>query len=78
MDRRVLLPTLDPAVSPLQPSQQWDLQAAGLTTKNWEGHARDPPLLDERPTLLLISDDNFTPLQTTRLARITLPCPAPR
>jgi hypothetical protein len=78
VDRLVLLPTLDPAVSPLQPLQQWVLQAAGLTTKNWEGLARDPPLSDGRPTLLLVSDDNFIPLQTSRLARITPRCPAPR
>lgn len=78
MDRLVLLPTLDPAVSLLQPLQQWDLQAAGLTTKNWEGLAPGPPLSDGRPTLPQVSDDNFSSLLTSRLARITPRYPAPR
>jgi hypothetical protein len=77
-NRLVLLPTPDPAAPPLRPLQDWDLQAAGLTPENWEGLAPGPPLSDGRPTLLLVSDDNFNPLQTSRLARITPRCPAPR
>ncbi len=50
----------------------------GLFTEYWEGLARGPPLSGGRPTLLLVSDENFIPLQTSRLARITPRCPAPR
>ncbi|WP_259732034.1 MULTISPECIES: esterase-like activity of phytase family protein [Synechococcales] len=76
--RLVLLPTPGPAVPAPGPLQQWDLLAAGLTPENWEGLAAGPPLSDGRPTLLLVSDDNFSPLQANRLARIAPRCRAPR
>ncbi len=68
------------AADPLVPRRQWDLLAAGLTPENWEGIAPGAPLSDGRPTLLLVSDDNFNPLQLSRIARIaprqSAPCPA--
>jgi hypothetical protein len=54
----------------LQPQARWDLRATGLPPDNWEGMAPGAPLPDGRPTLLLVSDDNFSPLQANRLARI--------
>lgn len=60
--------------APLQPLRHWDLLALGLTPENWEGVAEGPALSDGRPTLLLVSDDNFNPLQTSRLARLAPLC----
>ncbi len=71
----VLLPLPDPASAPGRPMRQWDLLAAGLTPDNWEGLAAGPPLSDGRPTLLLVSDDNFNPLQSSLVARIAPRCP---
>jgi len=48
--------------------QHWDLQANGLPPENWEGVSLGPSLSPERPSLLLVSDDNRNPLQTSRLA----------
>ncbi len=67
--RLLLLPPAE-APPPLQPLQQWDLLAEGLTPDNWEGLAAGPPLSDGRPTVLLVSDDNFSSLQASRIARI--------
>lgn len=57
-----------PALAPLA---DWDLIAAGLTPDNWEGLSPGPPLADGRPSLLLVSDDNFNPLQANRLAQLS-------
>jgi hypothetical protein len=73
-----LLPPLPPSTAagsaapapPLRPLHGWDLLAEGIAPDNWEGLAVGPPLSDGRPTLLLVSDDNFSPLQANRLARI--------
>lgn len=75
--RLVLLPLPNQAQAPLRPMRQWDLLAAGLTPDNWEGLAAGPPLSDGRPTLLLVSDDNFNPLQASLIARIAPRCPSP-
>jgi hypothetical protein len=48
--------------------QQWDLQAQGLHPENWEGLSFAAALSSESPGLLLVSDDNRNPLQTSRLA----------
>jgi hypothetical protein len=53
--------------------QHWDLQADGLRSENWEGLSFGPlsfsrSLSPEQPSLLLVSDDNRNPLQTSRLA----------
>jgi hypothetical protein len=72
--RLVLLPLPDPAAAPLRPMRQWDLLAAGLTPDNWEGLAAGPPLSDGRPTLVLVSDDNFNPLQASLIARVAPRC----
>jgi len=57
-----------PALAPLA---DWDLIAAGLSPDNWEGLSPGPPLADGRPSLLLVSDDNFNPLQANRLALLS-------
>ena len=53
-----------------QPLEQWDLQASGLTPENWEGLSLGPTLSPGQPSLLLVSDDNRNPFQTSRLARL--------
>ena len=50
--------------------QEWDLQAMGLTPENWEGLSFGPELLPGKPSLLLVSDDNRNPLQSSRLAQL--------
>ncbi len=49
---------------------RWDLLAAGLPPDNWEAITPGPGLADGRPSYLLLSDDNFNPLQENRLALI--------
>lgn len=56
--------------SPLNPLMSWDLKDIGLPPDNWEAITPGPPLDDGRPTLLLASDDNFSPLQENHLARL--------
>jgi hypothetical protein len=65
------LPGRDPAAAPLAPRQQWNLNRLGLAADNWEVLLAGPPLADGRPTLLLASDDNFTPLQASHLVRLS-------
>ena len=48
---------------PLVPARGWDLLDAGLPADNWEGMAWGPQLDDGRVVLVLVSDDNFNPLQ---------------
>jgi hypothetical protein len=55
---------------PVAPLVTWDLNAAGLTPDNWEGVTSGPPLADGRPSLLLVSDDNLSPLQASRVAQL--------
>lgn len=66
----LLLAPPGPAGAVQAPLSRWDLLATGLTPDNWEGLALGAPLADGRPTLLLVSDDNFSPLQANRLARL--------
>ena len=49
--------------SPLVPAHRWDLLKVGLPADNWEGLAWGPRLGDGRVVLVLVSDDNFNPLQ---------------
>ena len=64
------LPPPGPAGTVQEPLARWDLLAIGLPPDNWEGLALGAPMADGRPTLLLVSDDNFNPLQANRLARL--------
>jgi hypothetical protein len=56
--------------APLPSLMSWDLKAIGLPPDNWEAITPGPPLEDGRPTLLLASDDNFSPFQANHLARL--------
>jgi len=56
------------AAPPLRPLAGWDLLAAGLPPDNWEGMAWGPRLADGRPALVLVSDDNFNPVQRSWVA----------
>jgi hypothetical protein len=72
-NRLVLYPLPKPVTpagnaAPLPPLMSWDLKAIGLSPDNWEAIAPGPPLEDGRPTLLLASDDNFSPVQDNHLA----------
>jgi hypothetical protein len=58
----------DPQGPPLQPIIGWDLLEAGLPPDNWEAMALGPVLSDGRQTLVLASDDNFNPLQSSWVA----------
>ncbi len=74
-NRLVLYPLPKPITpagnaAPLTPLMTWDLKAIGLPADNWEAITTGPPLEDGRPTLLLASDDNFSPFQANHLARL--------
>ena len=63
----------DAPSGPQPPWHSWDLLASGsgrpgLPADNWEGLSWGPPLADGRATLVLVTDDNFSPFQTTWLA----------
>ena len=51
-----------------RPLMHWDLHTAGLPADNWEALTLGPQLPDGRFTLVLASDDNFSPLQMNWLA----------
>ena len=53
------------------PLQLWNLQGAGLTPENWEGLSFGPPQPHGGISLLLVSDDNLNPLQSSRMALLT-------
>ena len=61
----------DPQGPPLQPIIGWNLLEAGLPPDNWEAMAVGPTLSDGRQTLVLASDDNFNPLQSSWIAVLT-------
>ena len=61
----------DPQGPPVQPMIGWDLLDAGLPPDNWEAMALGPELSDGRQTLVLASDDNFNPLQSSWVAVLT-------
>lgn len=56
------------AQPPLRPLVGWDLLRVGLPADNWEGMTWGPGLADGRSTLVLVSDDNFNPLQRSWVA----------
>lgn len=62
--------------SPMSPIHSWNLLASGpghpaLPPDNWEGLSWGPTLADGRATLVLVTDDNFSPLQGNWLAVLT-------
>ena len=70
-NRLSLLPPLPLDQAPsraVAPLIRWDLRDVGLEPGNWEALTSGPQLEDGRPTLLLASDDNFSPFQQNRLA----------
>ena len=70
-NRLSLLPPLPLDQEPsraVAPLMRWDLRNVGLEPDNWEALTAGPQLEDGRPTLLLASDDNFSPFQQNRLA----------
>ena len=70
-NRLSLLPPLPLDQAPsraVAPMMRWDLRDVGLEPDNWEALTAGPQLEDGRPTLLLASDDNFSPFQQNRLA----------
>jgi len=74
-NRLVLYPLPKPIppagnAAPLTPLMSWDLKALGLSPDNWEAITPGPPLEDGRPSLLLVADDNFSPLQANLLAQL--------
>ena len=71
------LPTPE-AAEPAKALASWDLIAAGLVPDNWEALAEGPPLPDGRSSLVLVSDDNLSPLQASRLAMLTADRPGCR
>ncbi len=77
--RLLLFADPDRSAPALTPVVGWDLLAAGLPADNWEALAIGPQLSDGRTTLVLGSDDNFNPLQSSWIAvmapRRTAACP---
>ena len=55
-----------------------EMDGEGLVPDNWEALAEGPPLPDGRSSLVLVSDDNLSPLQASRLALLTADRPACR
>ncbi len=71
--RLALYPLPGPAreqQAPLAPTISWDLLATGLPPDNWEAVTAGPDLPDGRASLVLVSDDNFSPLQNNHLVRL--------
>ncbi|MCS5691887.1 esterase-like activity of phytase family protein [Cyanobium sp. FGCU-6] len=66
------------AVKPAPALASWDLISAGLVPDNWEALAEGPPLPDGRSSLVVVSDDNLSPLQASRLALLTADRPGCR
>lgn len=67
---RLLLYSLPKATAapPLQPLIGWNLLETGLPADNWEALTVGPRLADGRTTLVLASDDNYSPFQENWLA----------
>ena len=70
-DNRLALYALPQPGAVALPLQLWNLQTAGLTPENWEGISLGPPQHHGGISLLLVSDDNLNPLQSSRLALLT-------
>ena len=69
-DNQLRLYPLHAAGRVAEPLQAWDLNALGITPENWEGLSLGPELSPGQPSLLLVSDDNRNPLQSSRLAQL--------
>lgn len=61
-----------PGVQPIRKKLLLDLSQLGLQLDNLEGMTLGPQLPDGSSSLVLISDDNFNPLQTTQLLLLRL------
>jgi hypothetical protein len=73
--RLALYPIPNPLQArPAAPLVQWDLLSMGLEPDNWEALAVGPSLADGTPVLLVVSDDNLSPLQANRLAMLAPRC----
>lgn len=71
----MLYPKADPLQSrPAAPLAQWDLLSTGLVPDNWEALTAGPSLPDGSPVLVMVSDDNLSPLQANRLAMLVPRC----
>ncbi|HEV8578292.1 MAG TPA: esterase-like activity of phytase family protein [Thermoanaerobaculia bacterium] len=51
----------------------YDFARSGFTPDNLEGMTFGPSLADGSPTLVLVSDDNFSPLAQTQIVALRLP-----
>ena len=61
------------AWTPVQKTLVYDFARAGFTPDNLEGMALGPRLADGSRTLVVISDDNFAPIEQTQLVALRLP-----
>ncbi|MDJ0843485.1 esterase-like activity of phytase family protein [Crocosphaera sp.] len=59
-------------ITPLRKKLLLDLESIGIELDNLEGMTLGPTLADGTQTLILISDDNFNPEQTTQLLLLGL------
>ncbi len=64
---------LPPDVVPARKELVADLAALGIDPDNLEGAALGPRLADGRRTLVLLSDDNFNPEQSTQVVALAVP-----
>lgn len=69
---RASLPADLSGVRPVTKTLLLDLGSLGVTLDNLEGLTFGPPLPDGRRSLLLISDDNFSPTQQTQVLAFAL------
>jgi len=59
--------------TPVRKTLVYDFARSGFTPDNLEGMALGPRLADGSRTLVMISDDNFSPLEQTQLVALRLP-----
>ena len=59
-------------ITPLRKKLLLDLETLGIELDNLEGMTLGPTLADGSQSLILISDDNFNPEQTTQLLLFNL------
>lgn len=59
--------------TPVRKTLVYDFARAGFTPDNLEGMALGPRLAGGSRTLIILSDDNFSPLEQTQLVALRLP-----
>jgi hypothetical protein len=59
--------------TPVRKTLVYDFARSGFTPDNLEGLALGPRLTDGSRTLVILSDDNFSPLEQTQLVALRLP-----